>query len=264
MTILYGDTGLASVGTSKTFDISLAVNETLLAPGSEIALPTAEPAGGAAGSVRILFQNSDLPTITPTPYGVKYTAILILAGKNTTAGALTISYSVYKNGVSVLGTTTQSVPANQFWTHSHFRFYDVIPGVDTVEARVWCASAGLNLDYYSLVVYPTRIELTKDSVVQDLSFIGTNYTSTKGTPGGANNGSWNMYLTSSSSLFPTLLTSNLSFPIVSINSNANGYVGRVSNGDVTLSTTAAANATFRPNLAKNWYPTTISFREVSR
>lgn len=263
MTILTGDTGLVSVGTLKTFNITMATpNETLLASGSEIALPTAEPAGGAAGSVQITVQASDLPTIDPTPYSTKSTAFLILSGKNTTAGALTISYSVYKNGVSV-ATTTQSVAANNFWTHTHYRFYDVVPG-DILEGRVWCATAGLNLDYYALVVYPTRMDLTKSATVQDLNCTVVLPTLTKGTPGASVTGLWNIYPSNVTNAGVGLQVF-ANFPSLCIRSDLNGFAtGRPTNGDVQVSSNVAVHATNHPSFARNYYPSVISFREVSR
>lgn len=265
MTILYGDNGKVSVGNLKTFTINLATPlETLKAAGSEIALPATEPASGAAGTVSYTIQASDLPTITPSPFSVKYSAYLYLSGKNTSGSTVTISYSIYKNGTQIVGAQNQAgVTNNLFWTQSHYRFFDVQVG-DVLEARVWCATTGAYLDYYALQVLPTRIEVTKSPIVQDVTFALVNPTLTLGTPVVAQTGNWNFYLMSNTGAIAVGNSATTTFSVACINSSTNGFSGRLSNGDGTINTTLQTHATNHPSYFRNAYPSSISFREVSR
>lgn len=264
MTILWGDTGLISVGAQKTYTTTLATpNEVLLPPGSEIVLPTADP---GTNQVSFTVQESDLPTINPTPYSVKYSAYVVVSGKNATGASVSVTYTCYKNGVAVTGAIGQAqsgIANNMFWTHTHYRFYDVVPG-DVLEVRCWSNTAGVTLDYYSLLLMPTRMELTKSLIVQDLSLTLTApQPYLKGAPGYQPSGSWNVYPTNSATLFASM-SSSFNQPVAIITSSSNGFLGRINNGDTAMSTGVATHSTGHPQSGRNLYPSVITFREVWR
>lgn len=252
------------MGAQKTYTTTLATpNETLLASGSEVVLPTSDP---GTNQVSITVSSSDLPTINPTPYSVKYAAYVVVSGKNATGAAVSVTYSCYKNGSAVSGATGQiqsGIANNTFWTHTHYRYYDVVPG-DVLEVRCWSNTAGVTLDYYSLILVPTRMELTKSLIVQDLSITLTSpQPYLKGAPGYQPAGSFNVYPTNSATQFAGM-SGNFTQPVAIITNAANGYMGRINNGDSTMSTGLATHATGHPQAGRNVYPSVITFREVWR
>lgn len=264
MTILTGDSGLVSVGPLKTFDTTVSPRETLLASGSEISLPTADP---GTNQVSFTIQSTDLPTITPLPLSTKYTAFLIVAGKNTSAGAATVTYSLYKTpsgGSSasvVTGQNQAGIAASNFWTQTHYRFFDVQVG-DTLEVRLWANVAGVNLDYYSILILPTRMQLSRASCLIDVTYTIQDPLSlyTKGSPvSGSVQGI--LVQISGTSIFNINISANLVIPFLPYSSGT-FFTGRSFWGDSQLSTTANTSATSRPTITRNQIFSKITFREL--
>lgn len=264
MTIQWGDTGKIAYGPLKTYTFSLATpNETLL--GTPVAsLPTANP---GTPQITITIGNSDLPTISPSPISVKYCAILYVGGKNTDAAAQTINYQCYKNGGAVSGATgSQSVASNNFWTMSHYRFYDVSVG-DVLGVSLWSASANMNYDYYALVVYPTRPNIGKAAINTNVAYGALiNPSLTKGTP--------NVVFSNNPLIYPVNTANNFSLNGAmtfgtlswSLNSPTVAYYAfqTYHSDNTTSSTTSDTSATYRPNYRRSTIPSTISFREILR
>lgn len=263
MTIQWGDTGKVVIGSLKTFNTTVTPNETLL--GTAQSLGTTTPTGGASGDISYTIQASDLPTITPKPISVKYSAYLIICGLNSSGASITLTYNVLKNGVSLASNQTQTAVTNaNYWTHSHYRWYDVQVG-DTIEAQTWASAAGVTLNYYAIVIYPTRMELTKCPVVKDLSMTLSSPAMTKGNPSGVGNGNFNVFPTTGGDFLGLFATSNV-IPSLSIASSTNGKsLGGLERGDRSTSTSTTLSSTFYPfNYQRSFYPSTVSFREILR
>lgn len=271
MTLLYGDTGLASAGALKSYTTTQpAPRETLLTVGTnEIQLPTGtEPAGGTISCISYTVQQSDLPTIVPDPISVKYTAFLVVSGKNPTAGTATVSYSLYKNNVAISGATGivhGAITTNNFWTQSHYRFYDCVVG-DVLEVRLWTNTAGVYLDIHAFSVYATRYELSKAPVVQDVNIAMSGITTgvlTVGAPAQGNISTWNMALSTTNSVVGVL--AGAAYVIPTMMNTANTYFfGRLVLADASILSNTQVHATNHPYYYKGIVPVSISFREVMR
>jgi hypothetical protein len=260
MPVQQGDTGKVAVGTLKTFNISVAAaRETLL--GTPVAsLPTANP---GTPQMTYTIQSSDLPIVTPSPLSVKYSAYLITSGKNTDAATQTLNYQCYKNGIAISGATgSQSINTNLFWTLSHYRWTDISVG-DVIGVSLWTASANINYDYYAVIVYPTKLELTKAPLVKDLNLtLGSSPSLTQGNPIIALTGGWNVYPSSNAS-YPATPIANVTIPFISMPLSLNGSgAGRINNGDHTLSTGPQTHSSGHPYYYKSNYPSQVTFREM--
>jgi hypothetical protein len=257
MTVLWGDTGKTAISTLKTYNISFATpRESLLT--TPLSLPSTEP---TTPQVSVTIGVGDLPNILPSPLGVKYTAALYAAGKNTDAAAQTVSWRVLKNNISIATGTSSSVPTNQFWTHSYFQFYDVVVG-DVLEIKLWSASANVNYDYWGLSVYPTRLNVGKADVNKDVVY-GSGIFAALISGTASVNLSVSALLYASDSLSLNFgFAANLTFGALHWNNTY--YAFRIDLGDSQQTTTTVAHATARPHYRRNIIPSSISFREVLR
>lgn len=259
MTVLWGDTGKIAYGPLKTYNVSLsAQRETLL--GSPLALPTTEP---TTAQISFTVQTSDFPTITPTPLGVKYTAIIFGSGKNTDASSQSVSFRMLKNGSSVATGSAGSTPTSQFWTHTYMQFFDIAVG-DVLEVKLWATSVNVNVDFYAIVVHPTRINVGTALLNKDVSYsnLVAHPVLTLGTPGVQ---ATNFNSIAPSSSLPNQvvnLTANCIFAALSWNSTF--LSGKVGCGDAAQSVTTLNHATNHPYYQRNSIPTTMTFREVLR
>lgn len=261
MTIQWGDTGRVAYGPLKTFNITLATpRETLL--GTPLALQSTEPTSGQNGYVSLTIQQSDMPTITPSPISLKYTAILFVGGKNTDAASQSVSYHLYKNGTAVAAASSQTgIASNNFWTQQHARFFDVQVG-DVLTVALYSPSANVNYDYSALMVMPTQMNLGKAYLNKDVNY--SNYlqpTLTQGTASVQLNQSFNFYPSDTNSLnLQTAVNVNYG----ALRWNQSYYSGRVQMGDNNVTSATLTHATSRPYYARNTLPGTISFREILR
>lgn len=266
MTIQLGDTGKIAHGTLKTFSFSTPqFRETFLGDAGAITLPTVE---GATNQVSFTVQLSDLPTISPTPFSMKYTASIICAGK-VGASATTLNYRVFKNGTSIVQSSNASLTATQYWTQSHHRWFDVLVG-DVLDVRLWSNQLDTTLDYYALVIYPTQFSFTKQNViVKDLTYnttVSATPSITQGRSAGVgNNGGLYIHPTTSPALVVAVTTGNVVFPTYVQNAGTSTYFGKVSWGDFNNNVSNIyTSATVHPDYQRNVLPSTISFREVLR
>lgn len=270
MTVLYGDTGIVNTGPLKTFTLTMAaIRETLLPAGSEIALPTGtEPAAATPSCISYTIQASDLPVVSPSAYSMKYTPFLVCSGKNTGVGSAIVKYSVYKNGVAVV--TNQAgtaITVNNFWTQTHYRWLDVQVG-DVIEVRCWADIAGVNLDYFNLVVYATRIELTQALYVLDLEVPISNGNgmptmATLGKPAVGNTGGWALVAFPESGGYAAHgFSSTASYAVLSISNNYGIFAGRPAVGDISQTSVTLQHATNHPFYNRTAFPTSFSFYEA--
>lgn len=270
MTIQWGDTGKASIGTLKTITLSLATpreNSSTLSPSDtsfSSSLPTVQTASVGA---TFTIQQSDLPTITPSGISTQYCAVLIVSGKNTNASAVNVTTQCFKNGASLAAASSFSEGANAYWTQPCYRFSNVQVG-DVLNVQVWAASSGVTYDYCALMVYPTQIVPYKQgTILKDLTF--SNYYSGPtlvNTPGGTTvnyvvySAAYLFYLNSSKSI--VLDTSGTTVLGTVIPYSGFGLL-RATYSDQTINTANQAATTVR-YCAKNVLPQTITFREILR
>lgn len=258
MTIQYGDTGKVAYGTSKTFNIAFASpRETLL--GSPASLPTAEP---GTSQISFTVQNSDLPSISPSPFSVVYSAFLYAGGKNTDTASQSVSYRILKNGTSITTGTQSSIATNVFWTHSYYNLYNVSVG-DVLEIRLWSSSANVNYDYYALLIYPTRANLGKSYLNKDVLFSNaTTPALTLGNPSAQNTNGAFIYPSTSTSINIPYSGGSVSFGGFSWNTTYQSL--RIDRGDNTIAMGSTTHNTYRPYYQRQWIAGTITFREILR
>lgn len=260
MTIQWGDTGRVVTGTLKNFTITLATPRETLS-GTPTALPSTNP-GSASAQATFTVQASDLPTISPSPISTSYTAMVFIGGKNTDAASQTVNYQVYKNGTAIGGASgSQSVPSNNFWTQSHYRFPTVAVG-DTLAVSVWSASANVNFDYIAIIVLPTQTNLGKSYLNKDVTYSNPQRpTLSSGTPTVRVNSYFAIYPCDSTT---QNITPSSTVKFGGFTWNATYFVGRVNAGDLNTGSDAVSHATARPYYTTNYIPSSISFREVLR
>lgn len=257
MTVQWGDTGRVAYGPLKTFTTTLATpRETLL--GTPVVLPTAEP---GTSQISITVSSGDLPTISPSPISVKYSAILYAAGKNTDAASQSVSWRILKNSVSVATGTQTGVATNTFWTQQYDQFFDVAVS-DVLEIRLWSTSANVNYDYYAIAVMPTRLNLGKSYINKDVNYSNfIIYALTAGTPS-INLSTSPIFYASDSTTLGIQTGATVNFGALRWNQTYNAYRG--DHGDNNQTTVTNTHATSRPYYRRSSIPGTISFREVLR
>jgi hypothetical protein len=254
-----GDSGKSAVGPLKTINFSYPTPRDLLL-GTPTTLPTTEPASAQVGYT---VQNSDLTTITPTPISVKWVAGIITAGKCVTSGV--ISWRALKNGVSIATGSTASITANNFYTETHWRWYDIQVG-DLLEVKLWSSVSDSNYDYQALYIYPTQLVNSPiNTIMKDVTYMTVippsvpsgngNATNTAGLnilpTSSSNTSAYNISFTGTTNTFPAL------------GQTTHGFF-RMNSGDVNLTTYHQVHATLRPQYQKNYVPSSITYREVLR
>lgn len=258
MTIQWGDTGRMVFGALKTFTFSLATpRESSL---GVITLPNAE---GATDQVSFTVQQSDLPTISPSPVSLKYFAMLVVSGK---AGATTstINYRILKNGTSVV-TSSGSHTAGQYWTHNHWRLYDISVG-DVLDVRCWSNVSDANIDYAALIIYPASVFVSKtNTILANITLGNTILPSLTGPSGrttsvGTNYGYVVTPIATNASITFTVATN-----ITAMSQTSNGFI-RLNWGEPTTSgtTTNTSSSATSTSYQRQNIPSSLSFREILR
>lgn len=268
MSILIGDSGKVGLGPLKTMNITMANpredNVTINPSASYFSnnLPTTQNASiGATYTI----QQSDLPLVDAM--SVKYTAFIVVSGKNTNASSQNVITQGFKNGSSVGTTTTLSVPTNQVWAQTYYRFFDVVVG-DILNVQIWAGGSNVTFDYMALMVFPSRIFPNRQgSVLNNVTFSNFQGTTSlvAGNPDGTtmsgsiNNQAYYVMITGANT-YSIITSGTQTFPYLQIES-----VGllRANNGDLTNGVYTNANATVR-NYAKLAVPQTITYRELLR
>lgn len=257
MSVLTGDSGKSVAGVLKTFNFTYPIPREDL-QGTPQILPTTEP---ATSQCIYTIQQSDLPTITPTPKSVKWTVGIVTSGK--AISTATPNYRILKNGASVTTAAGSSVAANNFWALTHWRWLDVQVG-DVLEVRLWSTVSDTNYDYSAIFVYPTNVVLTPPNVMtKDVTIVSSNTASpslTQGTPSVSNFGSLCVFPTTST-FTAGLGASTYTLPVY-MPHPTQGFC-KVVNGDTSASG-VGNHATSHPLYQKNSAPISISFREMLR
>lgn len=176
--------------------------------------------------------------------------------------ASVINYRVLKNGSSVVQTSGASAAANQVWTHTHWRTFDVVVG-DVLEIRYWAVQADVTLEFYGLIAYPSQPDVSKrGTILKDLalgSLLTTpNFTTATTT---VQTGNFLIYpaptTTASLSISGALtLSAIIPYTLYGLFRNTSGESN-------AASTNQAVHAT-QIQIQKLLFPSTITFREVLR
>ena len=232
--------------------------------GTPQSLGTSAPTGGAAGDISYTLSASDFPIITPSLYSTKYCAMLVISGQNLSGATATVNFNVLKNGTSIIANQSQTnVINNNYWTHSHYRFFNVSIG-DKLEAQIWSSVTGVNINYYSIIILPSQMELTKSTIVKDLNVTLSTFSFSKGVP--VTTGQF-LYYPTNSNANNIAINNGTTYVVNSacIATLMNGYgLGRLNISDASLSSGVASSSTIWPNYYRNAYPSIITFREVLR
>lgn len=232
----------------QVLEFNFAPSETLL--GTPEALPTAEPANP---QVSYTIQASNLPCGILNG-DIIYTAMLIVAGKNTANSDKTCYFRTLKNGGSV-NTSSISVTKAYYYTWSFYHFYNVTAG-DVLACKLW-GSTSLNWDYKALLVFPTRVRITQnDLAVLDVEYyIETHPNLTLGNP-------LQSYSLTNSPFRPYFGDVELSkieadklYEVMYYKKDY--HTGRLGEGDYNQSYSNAINADFRP-----YYRTTKALKKI--
>lgn len=259
MTIQIGDSGKATQGTLKKFDITMPTpRETSL---GVITLPITE---GSTNQVSYTVQTGDLPVITPTQISFKYLATLYVAGKTVTAA--TISYKIFKNGAMVTS-GTNAVAANTFYTFSHFRYFDVVVG-DVLEVRTWSNQVDSNIDYGAIKIFPASIYLAPPNVI--LKDFVTGAQQAHGFTGAGvrtaiigNTGVYVIAVATNAGI-TTVATVGGNIQIPAFLPNPTVAQIRMAYGDFNPTSTAQLNHATGINIQQNQVPVSVSYREMLR
>lgn len=273
MAILWGDTGKVAYGSLKTFNFKCSMREISL---GTITLPSTE---GTINQISFTIQQSDLPTITPNPLSLKYTPLIISSGKCITAA--TISYRIFKNGTSLV-TSTHNGTANQYWTDSHYRWYDVGVAVgDVLEIRLWSNQTDTNVDYACLMILPSNVVLSKlNAILKDVTYTNGTTANAMPKPTGLGLRTVNDDIAPGAGWFPiakgTSIASSNGLTNVSVSSgtplvfpylsqDSNGIFRTYYGGDVSPTVTKnGGNSATQMNIIRDGVPDSISFREILR
>lgn len=159
---------------------SIAGQETLLTGGGILTLPTTEP--GTSQVIKTITL-ADLAAFSIVPSSVIQTAIMYVAGLNSSGGTRTLNWKIIKNG-SVVQNGSTTVANNNYWTMNFYNLYDVKVG-DVIEFKAWVDStSGVSLNYHSEFIVPTRPiwDDLKGCALVKVGITMANFVLTKGAP----------------------------------------------------------------------------------
>lgn len=249
-------------GALKSFNLSITHREVALGSSS---LPNSE---GATNQVSFTIQQSDLPTITPSPYDNKYLACITTSGY-IGASTNTIFYRAFKNSSSLYVGSGNAIGANAVWSQNHWRFYDVKVG-DVLDVRTWASTLDVTIDYACLTVYPANIFFSKPPVVmQDI--VLTNATTTQSpNPTGAGVRGATVVNSGSYVLSPVITNQGFWFSLGFVNGTIGyfqpnpivGFIRMGYGGDTNLSVTQQYSNPTQIQFQKNIFPGIVSYREL--
>lgn len=249
MARLQGEQMLALHNSSlRTMTVTINPSESVV---SQEYLPTSEP---ASSQVSYTVAAGHLPTISPTPWQTSYQAQVLMAGKNTTASAVTIYWRILKNGISQT-TGSGSCAANYYWTIDAGNFGLVSVG-DTLEVRAWAsASSAAYWDYKALILAPTRMFPARPKrILLDVSFTTSSYTLGNGSRGSTDSGTLQMNDSLGASFGMTTVTPGVWFP-----GSTYGIYRTVR--DRYPGSTLRTSSTYRPYYNGAVFVSSITYRE---
>lgn len=260
MTIQWGDTGRVAYGSLRSFNISLATaREQVLSAGTTPAsftLPATQP---GTPQISLTIAQSDLPTITPTPISVNYTALLYLGGQNSTGTAGGANYVINKNGSLFAQGTISSVSNTYYWTLNLYNLSGVVSG-DKLDVYLY-GSTALLCDYYGLQIYPIALNAAKtNKILKSVSYTLSTSSLTQGTPVVQGTGNNYIYPTNLTNAYATV-SANFSIGAIAFTAGKGMY--SLQYGDLNSGAFTNTSTTSRPVYYRDYYPSNISFREVN-
>jgi hypothetical protein len=229
-------------------------------------LPTSKP---ATPQVSITVQQSDLPTFAGNqPISYKKIPAVNVSGQNNTGSAVTVNYEIHKNGATIASGSKTSIANTNYWS------IDTICGAcavgDLIEVFLWAsASPSCNFSYYSIFVYSSSVQMTKDKTIcKNLSFstqrgvrnyallVSTNYNA-----GGLVN--YQFVVSPSSGGLTVNLVGSFTWTIY-FQDSATQFFGGINAPDSTVSVNTFTSTTKLVNYQGMSFLTSISFREMLR
>ena len=248
MARLQGEQMLALHSSLRTMTVKINPSESVV---SQEYLPTSEP---ASSQVSYTVAAEHLPTISPTPWQTSYTAQVLMAGKNTTASAVTIYWRILKNGISQAWGYSPCA-AKYCWTVDPGHFGLVSVG-DTLEVRAWAsASSAAYWDYKALILVPTRmVPARPNRILLDVSLTTSSYILSKGLRALTSSGTIQMNDSLNVSLGMTTVTPRVWFP-------GSTYGIYRTAQDQNPASTLRTNSTVRPYYYGAVFVSSITYRE---
>lgn len=259
MSILIGESEGVQNGALKTYTFTYPAPVVNDFSGSPLTLPTSEP-GTAQFSYTI--QASDFPTITPAPTSVKFLVCAINAGR-VPASTTTLNYRILKNGASVTTGNMPSITANNYWTFTHWRWFDVQVG-DVIEVKTWSNIAGATYDYSAVLIQPTQVYLSKpNAVLSDVTIVIPNAIPITGGTSGVWTSSNVSFYPANTALTPLGLA-NATHTLPVFMPHAGQGFFKAGNGDVNGQSVSGngSHGSVKPFYQRNYMPSSISFREM--
>jgi hypothetical protein len=241
-----------------------------------ISIPTSEP---LTAQISYTVQQSDLPTITPS-ISIGNVVGIYMTGANSKVAGSTLTYTVYKNGVSLITTTTTSIVNTQnCWGMVHWRWTNVQVG-DLLEVKVWATTGtatGFTIDYSNMRTYANQPDIgltsAKSKLLKDVKVtIGITQTPTI-SPATANGTttSWNIANSGSPVFYPCSVNSatinvgaTMTIPLLQpyINGSTNTGLYRNTNGDTSPNITTSYSHTSLRQYQVNYQVSAIEYREL--
>ena len=134
-------------------------------------LPTSE---GTTPTKEYSLTDSDFPSISPSPYVVSYTAIIVLGGKNTDTASQTVHWEIKLNGSSIVSSSL-SVSAGYYWTVQEH--VDNVKSGDVIDVYLWASATSVNWSYDMYLVRVYHLRPVSDTLIYSLSVVyGGKYT----------------------------------------------------------------------------------------
>lgn len=263
MTARWGDTGLVSVGTAKSFTVTLATPQEYTV--AAVTLPTTAP---TSPQVTVTVTAADFPVFNG---GIAYNNadvaatfgyMVMVGGANASGATATISATVFKNGTQVLTGSLGTVLNGQKWTV--WCGAATIAPTDVITVKVWCDQAsGVNYTYYGLYICPSRMRVTKAKIMIDTTYTHSSVQLAGGTsPLIGGNGFFQYYASDISNL-PVSGNFATYHPNDGVYAQHPTYgMGRLDRGDLQNDMRLYTHATSCPAYLSMNYPSKITFREI--
>jgi hypothetical protein len=172
-----------------------------------------------------------------------------------------MNYTIKKNGVDVYTNQSFAAVANQFWTLTIYKFYDIQPG-DVIDIYLWGAGTALhNYDYLGFYTLPTNVCFSNAKALKDLVFNMSQVPAlTLGTPVRSTAGSLQTYPTNNVSL--NIGSGTVTVPFFG-HALINNLMYKTQYGaDNLTGVTNNNHAVNHPNFLSMYTPFSVSFREI--
>lgn len=264
MTIQWGDTGRASIGSLKTLNITPYVNEQNI---TSTALPTGANASAVPASPIVTY-TINVSTMAPTFSGINalsYKSVygISVSGQNTNGSAQTLYYQINKNGTSYK-TGNASITNNNYWTVT---FCDgTLNGGDRIDIYVWTpATSGMNYFYKNIFCQPSRVDTGASNIINaiftEVSFATNTYFPLTGKVGTKSQGNNFVYPATVSSNVGLTTGSPMVFGLLTVNPTYKLFATQ--SGDISgVYNDIGQSATNYPQIDCSNQVTSISYRDL--